>query len=388
MANLDSTPTTKIVTAAPEAQLPGSPHPEIETRQDWPPETLYNLPHLGRAAPFRKAYGDNFLGEGAIFNNRDLITMDVFNARYFPKVAPSHPGARFFISNPDDPETTEIVPIPNGQVASAIIPTTNPDKLLVNRDDGLFFYNIGEKMWESFVNPFPDWPAVQTRGNHSVATPDGRVLVSRMGEGDYRAEHDNNAVVYSVGSDGSYFPLLTDRFIPNGTCFTDDGRMFFNDTCIETVTGGKRRIVQFDYNTEDGTVSKERTLYEFPDDLPGYPDGMDIVQYEDRTLIFVPLFNGPGVLVLDATEEKAKAIGIIEVPTGEDMEKRQITSCALEPGESRLYITSASEDGDPASRGAYLAQHPEAGTTFVIDLDQSFPGIQGGKGHTFTLANS
>ena len=119
---------------------------------------------------------------------------------------------------------------------------------------------------------------------------------------------------------------------------------------IDTPT---QKIMAYPFDEQTTTLSNGRVIYDFSNEI-GSPDGMTI---DATNQLWVALWGGSRVVCIDP--ETQQIIDAIDVPAA------NVTSCAFEPGRTRLYITTASEGLSEQQR----TEQPNAGSLFVADID-------------------
>ena len=99
-----------------------------------------------------------------------------------------------------------------------------------------------------------------SRFNDVIADPRGRVFCGTM------SSSQSKGRLYRLDVDGSLHVLLTDIGCSNGMAFTLDQKGFYYTDSVA------REIYLFDYNVEDGSLSKKRVFACFGES-DGMPDG-------------------------------------------------------------------------------------------------------------------
>ncbi|KAI8787070.1 regucalcin [Biomphalaria glabrata] len=160
------------------------------------------------------------------------------------------------------------------------------------------------------------------------------------------------------GGEGNLYSLSTDHKITkhvgsidisNGMDWTDDNSVMYY---IDSVP---RKVFAFDFNLQEGTVSNQRTVVEFPigtESTYGLPDGM-CIDAEDK--IWVACFSASRVYRFDP--ETGKTLQSIEFPA------TNITSvCFGGKNLDELYVTSSSWKLPEDSKD----KQPLAGSVFRV----------------------
>jgi sugar lactone lactonase YvrE len=153
--------------------------------------------------------------------------------------------------------------------------------------------------------------------------------------------------LYRVDVDGSCERVLDGLTISNGIGWSPDGTtMYLADTEPGTIDA-------FAFDMASGTLGERRRLL----DLSEQPYGPDGLCVDAEGTVWTALWGGGAVLGLRPDGTRA---GTIEVGTPRP------TTCAIEPGGTRMAITSATIglEGDaalPPSGELWLAKAPAAG---------------------------
>lgn len=181
------------------------------------------------------------------------------------------------------------------------------------------------------------------RFNDGGIDPYGRLWIGTMNED----EETPNAKLYVVDKSGDINVALTGLTISNGLAWNNAGDTMY---AIDTPT---QKIMAYPFDEQTTTLSNGRVIYDFSNEI-GSPDGMTI---DATNQLWVALWGGSRVVCIDP--ETQQIIDAIDVPAA------NVTSCAFEPGSTRLYITTASEGLSEQQR----TEQPNAGSLFVADID-------------------
>jgi sugar lactone lactonase YvrE len=220
------------------------------------------------------------------------------------------------------------------------------DHLAIASSAGLYRLELSTDTREliSAIDP----PDAGTRSNDGRVNPAGGFWIGTLGLKD--AGKVKAGSLYQVRA-GKVTKLLSDLNIPNGTCFSPDGRIaYFADTSAGTI-----RKVALD--PETGLPRGE--WQEFVGrDHPGQPDG-SVVDSEG----FVWNARWRGNCVIRFAPD-GRVDRVVEVPVP------QVTCPAFGgPDLKTLYVVSAREN----MKADELSAFPESGSVFAIDVD--VPGL-------------
>ncbi len=223
--------------------------------------------------------------------------------------------------------------------AAGVIDT---DNLAIASASGLFKLQLSTDTRELLTPLEPDSSAVRTNDGRVNAA--GGLWIGTMG---LREPAKIAAgALYQVRS-GEVTKLLSDVYIPNGTCFSPDGRRaYFADTKIGTI-----RTVEID--PETGLPVGQWT--EFADTShPGGPDG---AVCDAEGFVWSARWDGSSVIRF---APDGRVDRIVKVPVSRP-------TCPAFGGKDlkTMYITTARE-GMTAEQ---LAAEPNSGSVFAIELD-------------------
>ncbi|MBX2845130.1 MAG: SMP-30/gluconolactonase/LRE family protein [Saprospiraceae bacterium] len=234
-----------------------------------------------------------------------------------------------------------------------VVPTTNPDLLLVALADGLYTLNLESAEVEPWLDLEKDLTI--NRFNDGKCDPQGRFWVGSMNYEQNQASGN----LYMVNGDKSFEKKLDNITISNGIVWNEElGKMYY----IDTPTLNLR---EFDYSP-DGSISNEKVLKTFTAS-EGYPDGMTI---DNNGNLWVGMWNGNKVLCINGQD--GSVLDSISMPA------HNVTACAFGGQDlDTLYITTASIDMSDEEKALY----PKAGSLFKTTI----PGVTGRKSSSFKL---
>jgi len=224
--------------------------------------------------------------------------------------------------------------------------------LLVALDKtGMAFFNSEDAV----VTPLCPFEAdvANTRANDGRCDRQGRFLIGGYNE-IWRDDGLESSGFYRLDTDGTLTEVLNFKFrCANGTCFSPDGRiMYLNDS-------PKRQIWAFDYDTETGTLSNQRVLYQMAENETGVPDG---AQVDSEGFIWVA-YNGGGRVARHSPVDGSISMQV-------NMPWKGVTTCTF-GGDNfeTLYITTNRRRMTAEEE----AEHPHAGGLYFARI----PGISG-----------
>jgi sugar lactone lactonase len=181
-----------------------------------------------------------------------------------------------------------------------------------------------------------------TRSNDSRTHPSGALWFSTMGK---NAEHEAGAIYwYREGEVKKLYPNIT---IPNGICFSPDGRTaYFTDTSVNI-------MMRVDCNPITGLPIGEPSV--FFDNSKGQ-GGLDGSVCDGDGQVWNARWGGS---TLDCYNPEGMRIKSIALPV-----KQPTCPAFCGTGLGDLAVTSAWQHMDEAARKA----DPEAGKTFIVEL--------------------
>lgn len=272
----------------------------------------------------------NRLGEGPVWDDRDgvLYWVDITGAAVH----------RF------DPARGEHRQWPTGEHVGSL-GLRESGGLVLALKNGFATLDLDSGALERIVDVEADRP--DNRFNDGRCDRAGRFLAGSLAYSEDRPA----GTLYRLGVDGDVAPVLKDLTVPNGLCWSPDGRtMYFTDTPT-------REIRAYAYDPGSGSPSSPR-LFRKVEDTPGWPDG-SITDSEGF------LWNGEwdGARVVRYAPD-GSVDRVVEVPA------RRATCAALGgPDLKTLYITTAFDRMSDGER----ADWPLSGHLFAVPVD--VPGL-------------
>lgn len=251
-----------------------------------------------------------------------------------------HPASALHRQWALDSEPGSIAPVPGGE-------------LLLAARDGLWRFDPGDGR-RRLLAPPPYDPA-EERFNDGRADPQGRFWVGTL----FDPRTAPRAALYRW-SDGRLQRMAGGVTVSNGLAFSPDGRtMFWSDTAAH-------RIYALDFDGNDGSLSHQRVMAEFPPRAPGQaladyggrPDGAAV---DAEGCCWVAMYEGARLLRLAPGGELLAEVPLpVRCPT---------MPCFGGADLRTLYVTTASR-GRPADE---RATQPLAGRVLSLTLD--VPGL-------------
>jgi len=233
-----------------------------------------------------------------------------------------------------------IAPLPGGE-------------LLLAMRDGLWRFSPASGERRRLAPP-PYDPA-QERFNDGRADPQGRFWVGTI----YEPRTAALAALYRW-TGGRLQRMAGEVTVSNGLAFSPDGRtMYWSDTT-------SHRIFALDFDGSDGSLSRQRVLFEFPlkaagPDLAGYGGRPDGAAVDVEGACWVAMYEGQRLLRLSPDGAVLQEVPLpVRCPT---------MPCFGGADLRTLYITTASQ-GRPADE---LAAQPLAGR--VLTMAVEVPGL-------------
>ena len=214
---------------------------------------------------------------------------------------------------------------------------TQDGRLILATSEGFAFASLDNASLDVIWNPLPERPDV--RLNDGKVDPQGRFWAGSMDV------DKQQGALYRVDPGGQTKTLLTGIGISNGLGWSPDGRMMY------TTDSFTRTISVFDYESENGRITRQREFLSLPADGRGVPDGLCV---DAEGCIWSARWDGSLVVRLDPD---GRQILMVKVPA------QRVTSCTF-GGEDLdlLFITTARIGLSEAD----LAKQPHAGDVFVI----------------------
>ena len=203
----------------------------------------------------------------------------------------------------------------------------NYKKLIVAETHGIFefdFTTLSSKKLSDFVKEGA------VRFNDGILDSNGRFLIGTMS---YPEIIPQKGKLYSY-FEGNYNTLLNDITISNGIAFNNDDKTMFY---IDTPT---KKVVKFDYDLNNGTISNKCDLIEFNTD--SFPDGMCI---DSNQHLFIAEWGGSCISRWDS--KNGKLLERYKLPV------LNITSCAIDI-HNNIYITTAKSENINEQYGGAL----------------------------------
>lgn len=197
----------------------------------------------------------------------------------------------------------------------------------------------------------PPYDVAKERFNDGKADPQGRLWVGTI----YEPRQPARAALYRYGA-GRLERMAEGITVSNALAFSPDGRtMTWADTPAHA-------IYAFDFDAEDGSLSKRRVLARFAprpagQDLAGYGGRPDGAAMDAQGCLWVAMFEGARVLRLAPTGE---VIGELALPV-----RCPTMPCFGGADLRTLYLTTARENRPPQE----LAREPWAGRVLQLRVD-------------------
>jgi sugar lactone lactonase YvrE len=241
---------------------------------------------------------------------------------------------------PLDSEPGCIAPLPDGQ-------------WLLAQRDGLWRFDPATAQRQPLAEP--PYDTARERFNDGRADPQGRLWVGTI----YEPRDAPSAALYRWAK-GSLQRMAGDITVSNGLAYSPDGRtMYWSDTFAH-------RIHAFDFDGEQGSLSRQRVFAEFAKRAPGQdlatyggrPDGAAV---DVEGAYWVAMFEGQRLLRLGADGSLLQEVKLpVRCPT---------MPCFGGPDLKTLFITTARANR-PANE---LAGQPLAGRVLCLRVD--VPGL-------------
>lgn len=230
--------------------------------------------------------------------------------------------------------------------------------LVVALMNGLHFLDIESNSQTFIANPDAGAPpqGVVRRWNDGKCSPEGRFWSGTMA---YPAAIQGAGALYVLEPDLTSRSVLSGVTISNGLAWdTSRGVMYYIDT-------PKGVVAAFDYNAENGTLSRPRTAFAIPPGS-GHPDGCAL---DAEGHLWVAHWGG-GRVVAYRPWDGGSIVAEVRVPWATN-----VSSVAFGgPSMRDLYITTAWEGLQPEERAA----QPLAGDSFLVH-DVGFQGVPAGE---------
>lgn len=276
------------------------------------------------------------LGEGAIWNhnNNRLYWIDIEQG----------------VLNIFDTDDKVNKMIDLGQRVGTVVPAKNGDVLLALQN-GIF--NLDEKTQDLKMIVSPEDSISTNRFNDGKCDPKGRFWVGSMS----LKGRKGAGSLYKVDHDLTVTRMLDSVTISNGIAWSPNGKKMYY---IDTPT---RKVMEYNYDLKNGTISHPRVAIEIPDSL-GMPDGSTI---DSKGNLWIAMWGGSMVTCWELSS--GKLLQTIDVPV------KNVTSCAFGGQElDILFITTARQ----GLSNEDLKKYPNSGGIFAVR-----PGVKGIKANFF-----
>ena len=295
----------------------GSPRPICEVSK--PKEPVY--PKLQTLVEMQ-----NLIGEGPVIDKKtnQLYWVDICRPAIY----------RLNLSNQD----LTTISINEMVTALAIV----PNGLLVAAQSGIKIINPANgKVIKQLGHPELNLPS--NRFNDGKCDCKGRLWIGTMAIN----VSPNSGSLYRIDPTGVIHTMATNLTLPNGIGWSPDNKHMY---IVET---HERRVYKYDFNAKTGEIQNRKILIEFPNDVPGDPDGLAV---DNDGNLWITLWDGWRISKFSKTGQLIKSI-ILPIP--------RPTGCVFgEQDKNNLYITSAririSEQ--------VLRQAPLSGSVFLATI--------------------
>lgn len=228
---------------------------------------------------------------------------------------------------------------------------TDKGNIIVAYEKSIGIFNVTEKRFTSNISP--EAHISTNHFNDGKCDAEGRFWVGSITE----TQEEALAFLYRVDSGLEYFEMLDGVITSNGLCWSPDNKVFYY---IDTM---KFCVDAFDFSIKDGTISKRRTVIDFPRSN-GRPDGMTI---DEDGMLWIAHWKGASISRWNPYT--GECLDIFPVPS------YNVTSVYF-GGTNRdtLYITTARSSTDEEM----LRKYPHSGGLFCFK-----PGVRGLKSNYF-----
>ncbi|NHT74139.1 SMP-30/gluconolactonase/LRE family protein [Rhizobiaceae bacterium CRRU44] len=223
---------------------------------------------------------------------------------------------------------------------ASVMALVDGERQLIASDQGLFLRDAETGVFETY-GVIEDKPGNRTNDGRVHAS--GALWISTMG----RSAEKNAGAIYHVAK-GKVTRIVSDITIPNGICFSPDGRTgYYSDT-------GLNRFMRVALDPATGLPTGEPALMV---EEPESEGGFDGAVCDAEGLIWAARW---GASAIDVYSPEGKRLARHTVPVSQP-------SCPAFVGRSadRLLFTSAWQGLDEAGR----SKDPDAGKTFLLDID-------------------
>ena len=270
------------------------------------------------------ARGDALVGEGPVWvsSERRLYWIDVKGQKIF--CLDPLTGARHTWDCPQ--RIGAIAPRATGGFAAVL-------------KSGLYLSDGEPEHWRPLADPEAHLHG--NRFNDGKCDARGRLWAGTMDDDEQRV----SGSLYRFDASGGWTKMRGDIHLSNGLGWSPDGGTFyFTDTL-------RRTILAFDFDTDDGELSRERTFVIVPDS-DGYPDGLAV---DTDGCVWSAHWGGSR---LTRYAPDGRIVETLNMPVPKP------SSCAFGgDGLRELFITSASIGLSEKER----VQAPDSGSLFVLD---------------------
>ncbi|MCD7111066.1 SMP-30/gluconolactonase/LRE family protein [Rhizobium sp. DKSPLA3] len=223
---------------------------------------------------------------------------------------------------------------------ASVMALVDGERQLIASDQGLFLRDAETGAFETYAE-IEDKPGNRTNDGRVHAS--GALWISTMG----RSAETNAGAIYHVAR-GKVTRIVGDITIPNGICFSPDGRIgYYSDTALN-------RFMRVALDPATGLpVGEPALMVEEPESEGGF----DGAVCDAEGLIWAARW---GASAIDVYSPEGKRLARHSVPVSQP-------SCPAFVGRSadRVLFTSAWQGLDEAKR----SKDPDAGKTFLLDID-------------------
>lgn len=208
---------------------------------------------------------------------------------------------------------------------------------------------------EYLAKPLDAYRESKTRFNDGACDAKGRFIAGTLSVEDGKG---GSLWSYGIGDEG--VRLVDDEGITdsNGLGWTLDNKiMYYTNSRVG-------HILAYDYDIETGIASGRRLHIEIPS-IHGLPDGLC---FDSEGGLWSAHWRGSKLVRFS---REGKPTLVVQIPRA-----LNITACTFGgPNNDRLFVTSASPEASPEAN-ASLADYPQSGDLFEIDLNGRFKGCQ------------
>lgn len=206
---------------------------------------------------------------------------------------------------------------------------------------GFAFYDFQSNRIERITNP--ESHLSNNRFNDGKCDPHGRFWSGTLS---YDISEGAGSL-YALSTVDNIETKLKNLTIPNGMAWNTGRKKFY------LIDSPDRKIYEFDYDLQSGSIKNRSTLFEFRPSGP-LPDGMTI---DADGYLWVALYNGYKVVRINPVSAEIECMVELPVP--------QVTSCTFGGlNLNELYITTAREHMTEEE----IAKVPLSGALFKAEL--------------------